>query len=160
MEGGAMPRRGLRMFDGLWCSVQWKHCLSAGIRNPQVTYDDEDGNDYADNGDDQVIRDRRERSAGLWQLQPSLCLSLPLQVTMMTCELEVSICNTSKVIWNQQRLKRLNICYEKHLQGQFWSEVWFWRRGDQISELTVTNLSSRHSTRPPFRYWIQDQIDP
>ena len=64
-EGGAMPRRGLGVFDRRRCSVEWEHCLSAGIRNPQVTYDDEDGNDYADNGDDQVIRDRRERSAGL-----------------------------------------------------------------------------------------------
>lgn len=91
-----MPRRGLGVFDRLRCSVEWEHCLSAGIRNSQV------------------VRNRRERETGLRQLQPSLCLSLPLQ-------------------------------------GQFWSEVWFWGRGHQIFELPAANLSSWTSTQPSFR---------
>jgi len=91
-----MPGRGFRMFDRLGRSLQWHHCLSAGVHNPQV------------------IRDGRERGAGLRQLQPSLCLSLPLQ-------------------------------------GQFWSEVWFWSRDQTFPVFPVANLSSWHSTQPSFR---------
>ena len=111
-----MPRRGLWMFDRLWCSFQWEHCLSAGICNPQVTYDDEDG--YADNGSDQIICDRRKRGAGLRQLQPSLCLSLSLQATMMIMvlmmigELVESICNTSETStdWRDWTSAMKSIC--------------------------------------------------
>ena len=54
-EGGAMPRRGLGVFDRRRRSVEWEHCLSAGIRNSQVMCDDEDGFDDADNRDNQIL---------------------------------------------------------------------------------------------------------
>ena len=54
-EGGAVPRRGLGVFDRRRRSVEWEHCLSAGIRNSQVMCDDEDGFDDADNRDDQIV---------------------------------------------------------------------------------------------------------
>ena len=54
-EGGAVPRRGLGVFDRRRRSVEWEHCLSAGIRNSQVMCDDADGHDDADNRDDQIV---------------------------------------------------------------------------------------------------------